>query len=100
MVDKERHAVAGEYATWAAKQATAAFRWTIAALVIGLGTVGLLMYTIGLASADESVQFTFYKISISVIGLIVAGYAARQASDTDQERLAKKLALDLAALCR
>lgn len=93
-----RHAVAGEYESWAARQATAALVWTIAAVVIGLGTVAGLVFAIGSAS-DDSLQFTFYKTSISIIGLIVAGYAARQATEhRREERTAKRLALDLAAL--
>lgn len=93
-----RHAVAGEYESWAARQAKAAIMWTIAAVVIGLGTVAGLVVAIGSAS-DDSLQFTLYKTSISIIGLIIAGYAARQASEhRREERTAKRLALDLAAL--
>lgn len=93
-----RHAIAGEYGTWASHQAKAAFGWTVVAVVIGIATVGGLVYAIG-SAADDSIQFTVYKTSISVIGLIVAGYAARQAAEhRREERTAKRLALDLAAL--
>lgn len=93
-----RHAVAGEYGQWAAHQAKAAFRWTLLAVVIGIGTVLGLVIAISSASND-TLQFTLYKTSISIVGLIVAGYAARQASEhRREERTAKRLALDLAAL--
>lgn len=93
-----RHAIAGDYGTWASSQATAAFRWTVATVIIGLATVAGLIYALG-SAADDSIQFTVYKTSISVIGLIVAGYCARQAGEhRREERTAKRLALDLAAL--
>lgn len=93
-----RHAITGDYQTWAAHQAKAAFGWTVAAVVIGLATVGGLVYALGSAT-DDSLQFTFYKTSISVVGLIIAGYAARQAGEhRKEERAAKRMALDLAAL--
>lgn len=93
-----RHAIAGDYGTWASHQARAAFWWTVATVVIGLGTVLGLILAIHSVSKD-SIQFTVYKTSISVVGLIVAGYAARQASEhRKEERTAKRLALDLAAL--
>ena len=93
-----RHAIAGDYGTWASHQARAAFWWTVATVVIGLGTVIGLIVAIH-SVAKDSIQFTVYKTSISVIGLIVAGYAARQASEhRKEERTAKRLALDLAAL--
>lgn len=93
-----RHAIAGDYGTWASNQAKAAFRWTIATVVIGLATVGGLIYAVG-SAANDSIQFTVYKTSISVIGLIVAAYCARQAAEhRKEERTAKRLALDLAAL--
>jgi hypothetical protein len=93
-----RHAIAGDYGTWASNQASAAFKWTLATVVIGLGTVGGLIYAVG-SAANDSIQFTIYKTSISVIGLIVAAYCARQAAEhRKEERTAKRLALDLAAL--
>ena len=93
-----RHAIAGDYTTWAAKQGRAALTWTIAALGLGIATVAVLIYALRDAS-DDSVQFTVYKTSISIVGLILAGYAARQASEhRHQERTAKRLSLDLAAL--
>ncbi|MGL5823421.1 MAG: hypothetical protein ACRCYU_00935 [Nocardioides sp.] len=93
-----RHAVSGDYGTWASRQARAAFCWTVVTVTIGLGTVVGLIYAIR-SAADDSIQFTVYKTSISVIGLIVAGYCARQASEhRSEERTAKRLALDLAAL--
>ncbi|MCR1785405.1 hypothetical protein KVF89_22890 [Nocardioides carbamazepini] len=93
-----RHAVAGEYGEWASHQARAAFRWTILAVMIGIGTVTGLIIAITSAT-DDTLQFTLYKTSISIVGLIVAGYAAKQASEhRREERTAKRLALDLAAL--
>lgn len=93
-----RHAIAGDYGTWASNQAEAALRWTVATVVIGLGTVAGLIYAVG-SAADDSIQFTIYKTSISVVGLIVAAYCARQAAEhRKEERTAKRLALDLAAL--
>lgn len=93
-----RHAIAGEYGTWSSHQARAAFWWTVVAVVIGVGTVGGLIFAVK-SAADDSIQFTVYKTSISIIGLIVAGYAARQAAEhRREERTAKRLALDLAAL--
>lgn len=93
-----RHAIAGDYGTWASNQATAAFRWTVVTVVIGIATVAGLIYAVG-SAANDSIQFTVYKTSISVIGLIVAGYCARQAAEhRKEERTAKRLALDLAAL--
>lgn len=93
-----RHAVSGEYGTWSAHQARAAFWWTIAAVLIGAGTVlGLI---IALSSAkDDTVQFVIYKVSIGLLAAAVAGYAAKQASEHRvQERRFKRLALDVAAL--
>lgn len=94
-----RHAITGEYGTWASLQATAAFRWTIATVVIGLGTVGGLIVALTSSAPKDSIQFTLYKTSIGIVGLIVAGYTARQAAEhRKEERTAKRLALDLAAL--
>lgn len=93
-----RHVIAGDYGNWAARQATAAIRWTVAAVVIGLGTAAALLYALEGAS-DDSIQFTLYKTGISVIGLIIAGYCARQAAEhRREERVAKRLHLDLNAL--
>jgi hypothetical protein len=93
-----RHAIAGDYGKWSARQATAAIRWTIAAVVIGLGTAAVLIYALDGAS-DDSLQFTLYKTGISVVGLIIAGYCARQAAEhRREERVAKRLHLDLNAL--
>lgn len=93
-----RHVIAGDYGKWAARQATAAIRWTVAAVVIGLGTAAALLYALEGASND-SIQFTLYKTGISVIGLIIAGYCARQAAEhRREERVAKRLHLDLNAL--
>lgn len=81
-------------------RASAAFRWTSATVVIGIATVAGLIYAVG-SAADDSIQFTVSKASISVIGLIVAGYCARQAAEhRREERTAKRLALDLAGSSR
>lgn len=93
-----RHAIAGDYGKWAARQARAAMIYTILAVVIGLATAGVLLYSLG-GAADDSIQFTLYKTGISVVGLIIAGYCARQAAEhRREERVAKRLSLDLAAL--
>jgi hypothetical protein len=93
-----RHVIAGDYGKWAARQATAAVIWTVLAVVIGLGTAGALLYALDGAS-DDSLQFTLYKTGISVVGLIIAGYCARQAAEhRREERVAKRLHLDLNAL--
>jgi hypothetical protein len=94
-----RHAITGEYGTWASLQAKAAFRWTVATVAIGIGTAAGLIVALTSAAPKESIQFTLSKLSIGVVGLIVAGYTARQASEhRKEERTAKRLALDLAAL--
>lgn len=93
-----RHAITGDYKTWASHQARAAFSWTVAAVVLGLATISALIYAVGSAAGD-SLQFTLYKTSISAVGLIIAGYAARQAGEhRREERAAKRMALDLAAM--
>ena len=93
-----RHAIAGDYGKWASRQADIAARWTIATVVIGLGTAVALYLAID-STADDSIQFTLYKTGVSIIGLIVAGYCARQAAEhRREERVAKRLHLDLAAL--
>lgn len=93
-----RNAIAGEYGTWADSQAKAALAWTVVAVVVGLGTTAGLIYALSYAS-DDSIQFTLYKTGIGVVGLIVAGYCARQAGEhRREERVAKRLHLDLRAL--
>lgn len=93
-----RHAVSGEYGTWAAHQARSAFWWTIAAVLIGVGTVVGLILAVSSAK-DDTVQFVIYKVSIGLLAAAVAGYAAKQASEHRvQERRFKRLALDVAAL--
>lgn len=93
-----RHAIAGDYGKWAARQAKIAINWTIATVVIGLG-IAVALYVAIDSTADDSIQFTLYKTGVSVIGLIVAGYCARQAAEhRREERVAKRLHLDLNAL--
>lgn len=93
-----RHAIAGDYGKWAARQARIATIWTISAVAVGLLTGGALFTTFDNAAAD-SIQFTLYKTGVSLIGLIVAGYCARQAAEhRGEERRAKRLHLDLNAL--
>lgn len=93
-----RHAIAGDYGKWAARQALIAIIWTVVAVVVGLSTAVALLLAIG-SAADDSIQFTLYKTGVSVIGLIVAGYCARQAAEhRREERIAKRLHLDLNAL--
>ena len=93
-----RHAVAGEYGTWAAHQASAAFWWTVATVVVGLATVGGLIAALR-STEDDSIQHIVAKLSISLVGLFVAAYTAHQAAEhRREERTAKRLALDLAAL--
>lgn len=96
--ETSRHAVAGEYGTWAARQASAAFWWTVATVVVGLATVGGLVLALR-STGDDSSQYIVAKLSISLVGLFVAAYTAHQASEhRREERTAKRLALDLAAL--
>lgn len=93
-----RHVIAGDYGKWAARQAKTAIAWTVVTVLIGLAT-GAAMFMAVHGAEDDSVQFAVYKTSISVIGLIVAGYCARQAAEhRREERVNKKLHLDLAAL--
>jgi hypothetical protein len=52
-----------------------------------------------LGAQNDSTQFLVSKSTVGLIGLIVAGYAARQAAEhRAEERTAKRLGLDLAAL--
>lgn len=96
--ETSRHAVAGEYGKWASHQASAAFWWTVATVVVGLATVGGLVLTLR-STGDDSSQYLVAKLSISLVGLFVAAYTAHQASEhRREERTAKRLALDLAAL--
>lgn len=93
-----RPAIAGDYGKWSARQAKAASISTVLAVVIGLATAAALLYALDGASND-SLQFTLYKTGISVVGLIIAGYCARQAAEhRREERAAKRLHLDLNAL--
>lgn len=96
--ETSRHAVAGEYGKWASHQATAAFGWTVATVVVGLATVTGLALTLK-STGDDSSQYIVAKLSVSLVGLFVAAYTAHQASEhRREERTAKRLALDLAAL--
>jgi hypothetical protein len=90
--------ISGDYRGWATKQGKIAFRWDVATVAIGLVTVGALVWVV-LGARNDSTQFLISKSAVGLIGLIVAGYAARQASDhRAEERIANRLALDLAAL--
>lgn len=93
-----RDLVSGDYRGWATKQARSAFWWTVVTVLIGLITVASLVVVVTTASGD-SVQFLLSKSSVGIIGLILAGYTARQAAEHRlEERTANRLALDLAAL--
>lgn len=93
-----RHAIAGDYGTWAARQGKAGFLWTLAAVALGVLTMVGMVVAIKFGDT-KSIEFTVYKTTISAVGLILAGYAAKQASEhRREERIAKRLALDLAAL--
>lgn len=90
-----RDVVSGDYRGWATKQATAAFRWTVTTVVLGLVAVGALVVVV-LTAENDSVQFLLSKSTVGIIGLIIAGYAARQAAEhRREERTANRLALDL-----
>lgn len=90
--------ISGDYREWATKQGKTASRWNAVAIVIGLVTVAALVWVV-LGASNDSVQFLVSKSSVGIIGLIVAGYAARQAAEhRAEERTANRLALDLAAL--
>lgn len=90
--------ISGDYREWATKQGKTASRWNTVAIMIGLLTVAALVWIV-LGATNDSVQFLVSKSSVGVIGLIVAGYAARQATEhRAEERTANRLALDLAAL--
>lgn len=93
-----RDVISGDYRGWAKKQANSAFWWTVTTVVIGLITVAALV-TVVLTAANDSVQFLLSKSTVGIIGLILAGYTARQAAEhRHEERTANRLALDLAAL--
>lgn len=93
-----RDVISGDYRGWAQKQASAAFGWTVTTVILGLITVAALVVVV-LTAEDDSVQFLLSKSSVGIIGLILAGYAARQAAEhRHEERTANRLALDLAAL--
>ena len=93
-----RDLVSGDYRGWATKQATAAFWWTVVTVAVGLLTVGALVWVV-LGASNDSTQFLISKSSVGIIGLILAGYTARQAAEHRyEERTANRLALDLAAL--
>lgn len=90
--------ISGNYREWATKQGKTASNWNIVTISIGLLTVGALVWVV-LGASNDSVQFLVSKSSVGIIGLIVAGYAARQAAEhRAEERTANRLALDLAAL--
>ncbi|MFE6648224.1 hypothetical protein ACFVJS_16760, partial [Nocardioides sp. NPDC057772] len=96
--DTSRNAIAGDYGAWAKTQGAAAARWTAATVVLGIATAGVLFYLLR-GGSDDSLTFTLYKTGISVVMLIVAGYCASQAAEhRKEERTAKRLHLDLAAL--
>lgn len=93
-----RDVVSGDYKGWANKQAKAAYWWTVTTVIIGLITVAALVAVV-LTANDDSVQFLLSKSTVGIIGLILAGYTARQAAEhRHEERTANRLALDLAAL--
>ena len=93
-----KHAVSGQYSTWAAYQAKAARIWEGLALFVGLVTVGGTVWLVTTAESD-SIQFTVYKFTIAVLAAGLFGYVAKQAaSRREQERKYKRDALDLAAL--
>ncbi len=93
-----RDAVSGDYQVWAKKQGQVAKWWNVVAVAVGLITVGALVWVV-LGARNDSTQFLVSKSSVGLIGLIVAGYAGRQAADhRAEERTAKRLGLDLAAL--
>ena len=93
-----RDLVSGDYRGWATQQASAAFGWTVVTVLVGLLTVGALVWVV-LGASNDSTQFLISKSSVGIIGLILAGYTARQAAEhRHEERTANRLALDLAAL--
>lgn len=93
-----KHAISGDYKTWAALQGKAANAWTKATVVLGI-LVAVGLGALAMTASGDSTGFIMSKLSISVVGLIVAGYSARQASEyRKEERTSKRLALDLDAL--
>ncbi len=93
-----RDAVSGDYQVWAKDQGKVAKWWNVAAVVVGLITVGALVWVV-LGARNDTTQFLIAKSSVGIIGLIVAGYCGRQAAEhRAEERTAKRLGLDLAAL--
>lgn len=93
-----RDAVSGDYQVWAKAQGKVAKWWNVAAVAVGLITVGALVWVV-LGARNDTTQFLIAKSSVGIIGLIVAGYCGRQAAEhRAEERTAKRLGLDLAAL--
>lgn len=93
-----RDAVSGDYQVWAMAQGKVAKWWNVAAVAVGLITVGALVWVV-LGARNDSTQFLIAKSSVGIVGLIVAGYCGRQAAEhRAEERTAKRLGLDLAAL--
>lgn len=95
-----RNAIAADYGQWANLQGKSAFKWTCAAVSFAVLTAIALVIAVAFSDlSDDSVQFMVAKGSVGLVGLIVAGYCAHQAAEhRHQERVAKRLHLDLNAL--
>jgi chemotaxis protein histidine kinase CheA len=96
-----RNAIAGDYGAWADAQGRQAFRWTMATIGFAVATAGVLLFLLLHVKAAEasSTSYIVFKTSIGFVMLAVAGYCASQAAQhRHEERTAKRLHLDLAAL--
>jgi hypothetical protein len=94
--------MADGYNAYADSQTTAAFRWNLAAVVLGVAAViylAVALWDLRVATEVPSPAVIVLKSAVSITGLSVAGYMARIASNHRKQAVkAKFRAMDLVAL--